>query len=57
MPQHWNWLSRLVHLIVDERTYWAVEEEFHQRLETEQQERQRIIMARLKELFNQDWLN
>lgn len=57
MPQHWNWLSKLAHLIVDERTRWAVEEDIRSRLETEQQERQRIIAERLRKLFKQDWVN
>lgn len=57
MPQHWNWFARLAHLIVDQRTRWAVEEDIRSRLETEQQERQRIITKRLRELFKQDWLN
>jgi hypothetical protein len=57
MPQHWKWFARLAHLVVDERTRRAVEEEIRSRLETEQQERQRIIAKRLRELFKQDWLN
>jgi hypothetical protein len=57
MPQHWNWFAKLAHLIVDERTRRAVEDEFRLRLATEQQERQRIIVKRLRELFKQDWLN
>ena len=57
MPQHWNWLSKLAQLIVDERTRRAVEEDIRSRLETEQRERQRIIAERLRKLFKQDWVN
>jgi hypothetical protein len=57
MPQHWKWLSKLAQLIVDQRTRWAVEDEIRSRLETEQRERQRMIVKRMGKLFKQDWVN